>query len=65
MSIFGSQQFKGIFVSKPHNPHRTQYEYEPLLFKNLFENIFFLKQKNSISEVQELSFEFQGIFCWD
>lgn len=37
----------------------------PLLFKNLFENIFFLKQKNSISEVQELSFDFQGIFCWD
>ena len=38
---------------------------KPLLFKNLFENIFFLKQKNSISEVQELNFEFQGIFRWD
>ena len=57
MSIFCSQQFRGIFVSEPHNPHRTQYEY--------LKNIFFLKQKNSISEVQELSFEFQGIFRWD
>lgn len=37
----------------------------PCSSKILFENIFFLKQKNSISEVQELSFEFQGIFCWD
>ena len=36
-----------------------------LLLKNLFQNIFFLKQKNFISEGQELSFVFQGIFQWD
>lgn len=65
MGIFCSQQFRGIFVSKPHNPHRAQCESEFLLLKNLFQNIFFLKQKNFISDGQELSFVFQGIFQWD
>ena len=47
MSIFGSQQFKGIFVSKPHNPHRTQYEYESLALQKSF-------WKHFLPETEEL-----------
>ena len=62
MGIFCSQQFRGIFVSEPHNPHRAQCESESLASQKSLSKHFFPETKTFSVKVKNWALCFKGFF---